>query len=328
VVVGQQIALDAVVTGATVQSQQWSLPGGTVVGGYNASTNGGGCVVLIQGQSSQDGSCTGSPVSTTNPSFAFYWVDSGAGSQQTVTYTYTATNGASASATATFNIDAPSGVTVGPPPGGQLQSAPDIYMPPTNTDPNNPYLGDGNGGNVVGLNLLATAGYLPAGGQYRWTQIIGPYSAKLITTSGPQTCTFAGSPSLDNFYPYPADTTHVTNDTTDDSPGIGLIPRNGEMAPSFNATMYSMWVPPTLTFSIQCPNGSACTIPVPQGNIQWSWSGDGIDTLSQVNSNGLIVPQWIKYNAWKNNTGFVEDDSFPTWTTLWTNQQYHCVAGR
>lgn len=37
VVVGQQIALSAVVTGTVVQSQTWSMPGGTVVGGYNTT---------------------------------------------------------------------------------------------------------------------------------------------------------------------------------------------------------------------------------------------------------------------------------------------------
>lgn len=112
---------------------------------------------MIQGQSSQDGSCSGNTVSTTNSTFAFYWVDSGSGSQQTVTNTYTATNGEQASATATFSIDAPSGVTVGPlppninavvPPAGQLLSAAAVYPAPwtdgiAKVDYINPFLGDG-----------------------------------------------------------------------------------------------------------------------------------------------------------------------------------------
>ena len=78
----------------------------------------------------------------TGSSFTFYWLD--AGNNRQITYAYIATNGQRNSATATFNVDAPAGVTVGPPQGGQIQSTVNIVPPPTNTSQANPILLEGN----------------------------------------------------------------------------------------------------------------------------------------------------------------------------------------
>jgi hypothetical protein len=93
----------------------------------------------------------------------------------------------------------------------------------------------------------------------------------------------------------------------------------GEEARSFDAIMYTQWVPPVLT---GCANGSSCTIPVPLGLFRWNWSGDAINTM-QVHGGGVVTPTWLLNDGYQTNLGFELSNpgtdpnySFPTWTNV------------
>src|SRR5690348_915750 len=106
-----------------------------------------------------------------------------------------------------------------------------------------------------------------------------------------------------------------------------LLPANGEVARSFGAKMYLMWIPQVLSInSTSCPNGNSCTIPVPLGSFDWFWSGDGINTLQPQSNQGVVFPLWLKNTAVDGNLGFVESSTFPTWSTTFTNQQLHTIC--
>jgi len=358
VIVGQQMALRAVVTlpaGVTISSQQWSTPPGTAIGGYtNASGNGpcltsancpipdtgGGKVVSLPGSSGDTSSNCGTPPANTFYScYTFYWVD--AANSRQMTYTYTASTNASNSVTATFNVDGPSGVSVGPPPGQQqIQSGVNVVPPPTTTSPTTMILTNGNIG-LAGVSFFASATHLPPGGVYRWVQVINSDSIRLITSQGSQICTTFASTApdaeLDNTYPYNVVTsippTPVTNNGANDSPSIRLVGAAGEEARSFKATMYTMWVPPVLSAPVNCPNGIACTVPVPLGSTSWNWSGDAIDTLKSQTNSGVQYLSFIKNSG--NTTspptsfrlaipGTDPNNSFPVWKSTVMNGPPNC----
>jgi hypothetical protein len=318
VATGQQIALSAMVNlpqGQTITSQSWSTPPGTAVGNYTNQTGTGPPDNMNGGEPQPLPPNTGS-------SFTFYWVDSA--NSREMTYTYTMSNGESNSATTTFNVDGPAGVTVGPPSGGQMQSTVNIVPPPNSRSGIYPVLIEGAGG-VPGINLLASASHLPTGGKYQWVQLINSDTTEIICPAGPQTKTLvpsSGSPKLDNTYPYSiVTTTNVTNDGANDSPSVPLPPPWGELARSFSANMYLMWVPPALS---GCSNGTSCTIPVPLGSFQWSWSGDGINTLMPSNNSGVVFPIWNKNEAADSNNGFLSSSVYPSWSATFTNGPISC----
>lgn len=319
VVVGQQIALSATVSGVTVSSQSWSTPDGTVVGGY---TNASGALPSCStAQSFPPPDTTGGRVLGLPPQndscFTFYWVDLTDANQYPVTYTYTASNGNSASATVTFEVDAPSGVNVGSPTeGSPIQAAANVA----------PISGSANGITQLsdGIEALASATSLPTGGQYQWVQLIDGSTIKGVTPLSPaqQSCTPVSSsnPELDNTYPYLlVSTTTVTDDTVNDSPTFPLKPANGEIASTFSASMYLMWVPPALTGTYVCPSGNACTIPVPLGYFPWNWWGDAINTL-ELNPNNTSFPLWVANDLSPSvNPTFAEDNSLPGWSITLKN---------
>jgi hypothetical protein len=319
VIAGQQIALSATVSlpqGVSISSQQWSMPEGTVIGGYNASTS-GGCVVLIAGQSSQTGACTGNPVSTTTSSFAFYWVD--ARNSRQITYTYTASNGSTNSATTTFNVAGPTGANLSPqtstvnilPPGynpkfGGLPGSQFGFYP------NSPY----------GINFTASA-TLPGGNQgaYSFVQLISSDTIKRVAApaKNSQTCTPSGfntdpNPELDNTYPYGS----ASSNTTNDSPGQALLSSWGELARSFSPTMYILWTP---TSDSRCTSGSTCTIPVPLGSVSWHYFADAINTLApQQNSTTWTLNSGSgSANQFQSSSLSSFPFGYPTWSKTYSN---------
>jgi len=163
-------------------------------------------------------------------------------------------------------------------------------------------------------------------------QLLSEDVVKVIVSSGPTTCTAVastGQPVLDNTYPYSSvKKTTVTDDTAVDEPDAHLLTDFGELARSFSATMYPMWTPPALA---ACPAGNACTVPVPLGAFARRWTGDSINTLAtsaSVLSTApnvlLLYPDWFLYASSAGNDGFVEDNSYPQWSTTFTNGQVNC----
>jgi hypothetical protein len=106
--------------------------------------------------------------------------------------------------------------------------------------------------------------------------------------------------------------TTVPNDTAKDSPWIYLLPGYGEQQRYFQATMYLMWIPPA---NPNCGSGAACTIPVPQGQVGWSFVADAINTLQPGLNQGVSYVVWIKNNC---SGGALLDyqpnTSHPQWT--------------
>ena len=73
----------------------------------------------------------------------------------------------------------------------------------------------------------------------------------------------------------------------------------------FSATMYLMWTPPAAS---GCPNGSACTIPVPLGSVTWQWAGD-----ATYNSSSQT---WSVKSGSGSANAFAASNSFPSWNSL------------
>jgi hypothetical protein len=51
----------------------------------------------------------------------------------------------------------------------------------------------------------------------------------------------------------------------------------------------------------------------------WTWSGDAIDTQTQIDSGGYVYPLWLQNSGWDENSGFAENKSFPTWTAVFAS---------
>jgi hypothetical protein len=272
------------------------------------------------------GKVLGLPPNNTD-SYTFYWVSpSSAGTPWQVSYGYTASNGMQGATTAYFNVAGPPAVTVGPYPafGSQIQSGVVAVHPPPNDESTMyPSFSDGtagiNGGPIApGISLFVqSTGGLPSGSQYQWVQTIQSDIEKTLCPNGVPETNFSLSGVLDTQYPYRASTIGgVPNAEVDDSPGNALLPIGGEVARSFNATMYLTWVPAPYT---GCPGMNACTIPVPLGNFAWSWAGDAINTLDFNPDDIVTYAIWflqasIPENGLVNPNQFLPSNSFPGWT--------------
>jgi hypothetical protein len=304
VYIGQQIALSVPTTnvpaGLTITSQSWTVPTATpqvMVGGYTASTTSGAIVPL--------------PATNTG-TFTFYWVAEG--SSQQITYTWSFNNGTSISASVTFNVTGPTAVSVGLSP-----STVNIVPPPTSLSAGFPLLIDGNIG-VIGMKFLASSNP-PNGNQgtYQWVQLLNKDTIFMLAATGSKTCpSVSGGPLLDTTYPYgngiaTVTTTKVTNDTAQDSPANGLPTSWGEVARSFSATMYLMWVPNP---DSRCTNGTACTIPATLGTVNWGWTGDAINTLQPQQNAGVSFTRWTLNCSNPSNGGFQTTTSLPQWANV------------
>jgi hypothetical protein len=239
------------------------------------------------------------------------------GNNRQFTFRYSLTNGSSAEATVTFNVGGPTGVivTVTPAPTGV-----DIVNPPYPNQPNVPVLpllifgGKGQ----PGMKFYATAGNI-ASGTFQWVQLIDRDSSRYLNSTGqhPDDKVPSGARFVDHAFPYgfnadgsrvgTVTTTTATDDTAADSPYTPLIEFYGEMARVFSATMYLMWVPQP---DPNCSNGAACTIPVPQGQVFWSWRGDAINTLEPQVNQGIAYKRWV-LNP-NNCTTYVQQTYQPT----------------
>jgi hypothetical protein len=301
VVVGQQIALSASVSlpaCSSLSSQAWLVASGTAVGGYTPTPS-----------SYSTASVTPLPSNTTS-SYTFYWAY--AGNPLNITYQYTISGGGgsanSPATTATFNVAGPTGASISATPGIVNVWPAGVAVGGQAT---NPWLEFGvASGNNIGM-LFAASATLPSGnsGAYSWVQLVGANSQKYVTSSG-STSNTAGQ-GLDNTYPYQNNTS-----STNDSPGIELLPSDGEGAESFNATMYLLWTPNAAS---GCTNGSACTIPVPLGYVSWTFSGDAINTLTNQSSTNTT---WIKScgqgsaNAFQTSSPSQSSFGYPAWTNV------------
>ena len=303
VYVGQQITLTGCpATGAQVSSRTWSQPGGTAVGGYQASTAGGSVTPLPA--LSADG-------------FTFYWVDTG--NPRQMTYTDTLSSGQMVSATVTFSVIGPTApnitaavasvkiLTIVGTPAMLL----DGIMPP-------------GASGTVGISLTATSN-LPQNnaGAYSWAQLLSSDHINLLSNAGiSQSCdTFIGGPVLDNKYPYGTPganlfTKTVANDVVTDGPRITLGSNFVEESRSFLATMYLLW-------SAQLPNA----IPVPLASITWSMTGDAINTLvtQPNNTNWALGCGQSASNPCHVSVPSADPGSgYPTWTQTYTNGALVC----
>lgn len=281
VVVGQQIALSNSVSlpaCVSVTGQQWSVPSGSAVGGFSASSTSGSVVAL--------------PANTT-PTYTFHWVSPNS-SGATMTYQYTISGGGSSAsspiASATFTVAGPTVSSMSTPTGSV-----GIFA--------GPKLGFG----PVGIKFTATT-TTPSGdtGQFRFAQLITNDTLTLTTTSGTvQTCVNKTQPAttsgtgLDTQYPY------ATGTTTQDSPSVGLNSSTyNKEARAFSAKMYFLWDP---ALPAGCTVGSSCTsIPVPLGSITWGWSG----TATYSSSSGT----WSLTTSSKTTPSWSTGASYPTWS--------------
>jgi len=262
-----------------------------------------------------------SPANQTSPAISFYWINIGNSSPATyavqLQYCVNGTTPSSSSpqcstpSTATFNVAAPTGASlstytglVGPfPIGGSSYLG--LYSPGLDGIELTAHSSgvDAKGANVAGA------------GSYQWVQLDNSIVSQYIDSSPRlHACTWFSDPNalngacgvpnepscppeLDGGYPYGSVTGEavvftspggVTNEEAVDNPNWKLDAAWGEQAEWFNATMYLEWIPPAAG-ACTASGASACTVPVPLGNVNWFWAGDAVNTLVLIPlSNGTI----------------------------------------
>ena len=262
VVVGQQIILYAKYpSGLTVNSQGWVLPGSNIAG-YTPSSSSSGLNVNE---------------TINEQSVTFYWVIPA--NSQTVTFVLYYGNSQNATAQATFNI---AGVTS---PSMSVQNFGQLTidnLTGCSQQPGGPALVYGNisgptppcPGSYTGTAgiLFTPQGTPPSGGgSFSFVQLIDGDTTTYSGTAGTLTCSF--NADLDTGYPYPQNSAGQATD----APFVPLPSTYTTVSRSFNASMYLLWTPNPAS---GCPNGSACTVPVPLGYQKWQFSG------STTQSNG------------------------------------------
>ena len=257
-------------------------------------------------------------------------------------------NGKSASANVTFNVAGPSGTTVTTNIGSANVER---VLKNSNGQITNIGGSQGNPGLVlygitlssttlaisfkVGITLKATGTSFPSGnsGAYSWVQLIRNDSVQLRDVTGLQTVTPLPVSSsvgvLDTQYPFGDVVTSqngVTNDTAFDAPEVdGAFLSTGEVARSFSAIMYLIWIP---TADSACTAGTNCTIPVPLGSIEktgaqtWSFSGDMINTLNSAQGQNTTTwilncgPQPQTPSFQSSNPSTDPNQSYPVWDAV------------
>jgi hypothetical protein len=334
VTVGQQMALSATVSGVTISTRSWTGLTGTAVGGYS---NAGGSAPCLTASNcpppdTGGGKVLGLPPNNTD-SYTFYWVSpSSAGTPWQVSYGYTASSGMQGATTAYFNVTAPSNASVAitKPPSVAILYPPIMIGGQPSTEITMPILIDGTASGT-GMKFEANAAFTCQTNTcgYQWVQLVSKFTSVSFGPNGPRPPSpdINGAPYLDTEYPYghhclgatpcTVVTTTQTNDTSIDSPYQRLLAGLGEFANSFSATMYLMWTPDVLN---GCPNGSACTIPVPLGSVTWQFAGDAINTLKVVQTSSGFFPMWMLNPMGPpppSSGAFVPDTtSFPGWTQV------------
>ena len=298
VVSGQQIALTLypLPSWLSITAQFWTNPPGTVVSAYTPGTK-----------------PTAGPGATNGASLTFYWLD--AGNNRQITYQWTLNNGTTASETVTFNVAGPNGASVTTDAGSVApivsQGVPQLTITGVQVPES---LGEG----IVGILFQAVANLppVPGGGTgaFQWVQVLNGYTVQNLASTGPQTVPLAGSSTLDNSYPYPGFTDAQPSDTTWDWPAVVLNTSLGEIGDYFSANMYLMWT-----------SGLANSIPINLGYVQWSFSGDVVNTLAAGLGGTTWVPtQVCNPEPQPSVSDFVPTSvgSYPTWTGTFRNGKY------
>lgn len=259
-------------------------------------------------------------------------------------------------------------------------AAPCYFLPPPNSNPNLPnkempfiqFGGPGSQGGAPGMTFSAAALSLPNGYYtasapavtygYQWLQV-NSKDAFLTrdSTSGAQT-SWPIAYGLDTTYPYgfypngdavgTVKTVNQQNDTATDSPFIALASNVyaptappafksfSELARSFSATMWLMWIPQQ---DNRCINGTIptdathpCAIQVPLVAIPWGAYGDLVNTLNLVSTSyipvggGASIP--FQYQNWVQSCSSITPAhnisyevqlqiAYPVWGTLYATQR-------
>jgi hypothetical protein len=292
VVVGQQIALTAsqsLPNCMALNSQSWTQPTGTTVGNYVAST--------------ASGSVTDTALPANSNSFTYYWIAPGNPLNVSYSTGLITTSGdgyteSSPTATAQFNVAGPTNLNVYTCGGAAVCTSNGALAA----------VGIGVGpkidfgvGTLNGIIFTASANPSPPG-TFSFVQLLNSADTTYDQLNGTQ-CLFNQGSGLDGAYPYATASTPPTTNgptATDDSPGRSLFPDDSEVTVQFNATMYVMWTPSTVS----------APIPVPMGSVTWSFTGDAVQNLST--------------GVWSINTktvskgsasAFVSSTTYPTWAT-------------
>jgi hypothetical protein len=176
-------------------------------------------------------------------------------------------------------------------------------------------------------------------GRFIWVQILNSidYSALYSTNSG-YTMPINALNQLDGLYPYPSTydvgqsqsppVTKPSNYASDTPAMVNLYSGVGEAAESFNATMYVLWdpaIPPagqsTCTPATVNTNtgknpyivtpSNCSSIPVPLGEIHWTWSACTINALTSPGP-GAFTSNWIVQCGVGTQTTY-ETSVYPTW---------------
>jgi hypothetical protein len=333
---GQEMLLTGCVSGLpqgmSITSQTWSVQNqADLSGGYSASNN--------SGQESSD------PPMTNVSSVTFYWVNPN--STESVTYQYCVNNSTQCpSISVPFNIQGPTGYGV---PGGVTVTAGSVVAAWVTNPANNNFaqyltiLGVNTGTGTAGIEFQ-TNGTLPAGnaGQYSWVQLLDNDTASTSGYYNRGACTagiVTGTPVLDTGYPYSATLTsnNIPNAIATDNPFFTLqltFPNGayfGEAERFFTATMYLMWTP---TAGNGCADGSACTVPIPLGSVNWNLTEDGINTMNPIyyqtthNGQNYSSTYQIQQCSYPLNNGqeqptFTPGGNYPEWSSA-SQQQFTC----
>jgi hypothetical protein len=263
VVAGQHILLtgsQSMPNCMSLQSQHWTVPTGTAIGGYPSVPSTGAIT---------SGSISATPLTSTcstSSTCTLYWVSPGSsqnwvpsGNSLTASYSYTMTNGqasqTSPAASATFNVQGPTAATmttptISPVSIGLSPLQMGMFVPPT----------------TPGIAFNATLTQPQAAqGTIAYVQYLNNFNLQYTTSGG--CAPFGYGPGIDGAYPYDQSPNGAKSYSTNDSPGIVLYNNSTAATASFQATMYLMWQP-TLSSSI----------PVPLGDVTWQWSGTATES--------------------------------------------------
>jgi hypothetical protein len=256
------------------------------------------CTATVTKFADSDLNPTGQQTST----LVFYWTVPQ--STDTISYTWTLKDVAgnlrdSVTATATFTVVGPTGVTMNT-PSNPVTIAHHFDVSGKDLGP---YLSFGDISNKAnakpGMSFNATIPKSPSG-SYLFVQLIQQQTFDrqeqlqrdicTSTDSGGNVLDGTNPPVLDTQYPYGTASSSSTAVSTNDTPGIPLnLIAYWEVAGlTFNARMYLMWMPQARS---ACQT-QACTIPIPIGYVDWSWTGDTVNQ-KQLDTDGTIDDSWI-----------------------------------
>jgi hypothetical protein len=269
VVIGEQVTLNSLLTGAsaTSQNQNWTIPG--AVGGYNADVNSGKTFDPKPNY-----------LNNTQSAVQFYFAaPTAAGSPAVVTYTATVPRcPAACAATVKFTVLGPAGATAGSVPSitttaqGQdgivLSGDPGLQQVQYGSSPPS--------GIRFQTALTDPTGYGP--GSVSWIQVSSINDTRVFATGGAQKSVCSGlDTDRSKAFPY------GTGQSASDSPLEPLMVRYSSQSDADSFTMWLMYGP-------ALPNA----ISVPVASVSWNWgfqasSSDGGQTWTVTSKTSALV---------------------------------------